>query len=156
MKALILAAGFGTRLEKGFLELSDKESVSSYVWDSNQNRIKHKGLIVINGKSLIDEPFEKRSKLLRKLIKPHKYKFRYSKQLITSDLSKATNFYKDALKDDQEGIMIKNLKSTYKPGARVGNWLKFKPDENELDLVITGAEFGKGKRVGTFSSFILS
>ena len=52
--------------------------------------------------------------------------------------------------------MIKNLKSEYKPGSRVGHMLKLKPAENELDLVITGAEYGKGKRVGTFSTFILS
>ena len=34
--------------------------------------------------------------------------------------------------------------------------LKFKPSENELDLVITGAEYGKGKRAGAFATFILS
>jgi len=59
----------------------------------------------------------------------------------------ADKFYKEALKDNQEGVMIKNLKSEYKPGARVGHMLKLKPAENELDLIITGAEYGKGKRV---------
>jgi len=34
--------------------------------------------------------------------------------------------------------------------------LKIKPEERDLDLVITGAEYGKGKRSGWFSSFILS
>jgi len=52
--------------------------------------------------------------------------------------------------------MIKNLNSPYKPGARVGYMLKLKPAENELDLVITGAEYGKGKRAGAYSTFTLS
>ena len=52
--------------------------------------------------------------------------------------------------------MIKNLSSPYKPGSRVGYMLKFKPTENELDLVITGAEYGKGKRAGAYSTFALS
>jgi len=113
-------------------------------------------ILYYNGKSLIDEPFEKRTKLLRKIIKPRKYKIRDARQLITSDAKEAEQFYKEALKDNQEGLMIKNLGSRYQPGARVGHMLKLKPAENELDLVITGAEYGKGKRAGAFSTFILS
>lgn len=109
-----------------------------------------------NGKSLIDEPFKKRTEILRKIIKPHKYKIRAAHQLITDNEKKAEEFYKKSLKDDQEGVMIKNLNSPYKPGARVGHMLKLKPSENELDLVITSAEYGKGKRAGAFASFTLS
>lgn len=113
-------------------------------------------IIYYNGKSLINEPFEKRTKILRKITKPHKYKLRYAKQIITSDEKKAEKFYKEALNDAQEGIMFKNLKSVYKPGGRVGHMLKFKPDENELDLVITGGEYGKGKRAGALATFTVS
>ena len=113
-------------------------------------------ILYLDGKALIDEPFEKRTKLLRKLIKPYKYKIRCAYQLITSDAKKAEKFYKEALKDNQEGLMIKNPNSKYQPGARVGHMLKLKPAENELDLVITGAEYGKGKRAGAFATFTLS
>ncbi len=34
--------------------------------------------------------------------------------------------------------------------------IKIKPEEKDLDLVITGAEYGAGKRSGWMSSFILS
>jgi DNA ligase-1 len=34
--------------------------------------------------------------------------------------------------------------------------VKMKPEEKDLDLVITGAEYGTGKRSGWMSSFILS
>ncbi|RLG12730.1 DNA ligase [Candidatus Pacearchaeota archaeon] len=113
-------------------------------------------ILYYNGKSMIDTPFKKRTELVRKIIKKHAYKIIPSKQIITSDEKKAEKFYKQALKDNQEGVMMKNLNSIYQPGKRVGHMLKIKPEENELDLVITGAEYGAGKRSGWMSSFILS
>ena len=113
-------------------------------------------ILYYNGKSYIDEPFEKRSVLVRKIIHQKKYHLQPAHQLITDNEKEAQQFFEQALKDNQEGIMIKNLKSPYKPGARVGHMLKFKPEDNEFDLVITKAEYGTGKRAGTLSSFTLS
>jgi len=113
-------------------------------------------ILYYNGESQLNEPFEKRAKLIRKILTNHPYKIICAKQIITSDEKKAKEFYEKALKDNQEGIMLKNLHAPYKPGRRVGNMLKIKPEERDLDLVITGAEYGAGKRKGWMSSFILS
>jgi len=113
-------------------------------------------IIYYNGKSQIKEPFKKRTALIKKIIKNHPYKVIFAKQIITEDEKKAKEFYKKALRDNQEGVMMKNLEAEYKPGRRVGHMLKIKPEERDLDLVITGAEYGKGKRSGWMSSFILS
>ena len=109
-----------------------------------------------NGKSQLDIPFEKRRKLLDKTITNHPYKLIVSKYKKTSNPKEIEKFYKEALKNNQEGIMLKSLHAEYKPGRRVGHMLKLKPEENELDLVITGGEWGTGKRSGWISSFILS
>jgi DNA ligase-1 len=61
-----------------------------------------------------------------------------------------------ALKENQEGLMGKNLETPYKPGARVGYAVKLKPEDNDFDLVITGAEWGTGKRAGWLTSFDIS
>jgi DNA ligase-1 len=113
-------------------------------------------ILYYNGKSYINEPFKKRTELIRKIIKSQPYKIVHSKQIITDDEKEAENFYKKALKDNQEGIMLKNLDTFYQPGSRVGHMLKIKPSEKDLDLVITSAEYGTGKRSGWLSSFILS
>ena len=113
-------------------------------------------LLYLNGKSLIKEPLKERTKLLRKIIKDEKWKFVSARQLISNNELEAQKFYEEALKEGEEGIMIKNLESPYKPGARVGYMLKLKPISNELDLVITGAEYGTGKRAGWLTSFDLS
>ena len=109
-----------------------------------------------NNKSILDEPFEKRAKLVRRIIKDNPYKIISSKQIITSDEKKVKKFYEKALEDNQEGVMMKSLKAPYKPGRRVGNMVKIKPEERDLDLVITGAEYGAGKRSGWLSSFTIS
>ncbi len=113
-------------------------------------------ILYYNGESMLEKPFGERAKLVRQIITDHPYKIISSKQIITSDEKKAKEFYKEALKNHQEGIMMKNIKAPYKPGRRVGYILKIKPEEKDLDLVITGAEHGKGKRSGWFSSFIVS
>jgi len=113
-------------------------------------------IIYYKGKSLLDEPFKKRSAILDKIITQKKYKMIRAKQIITDSVPKAEKFYKLALKENQEGVMLKNLDAGYNPGSRVGHMLKIKPDEKDLDLVITGAEYGAGKRSGWMSSFILS
>jgi len=113
-------------------------------------------ILYYNGKTLLDEPFEKRTTLIKEIIEKQPYKIIYAKQIITSDEEKAEEFYKKALKDHQEGVMMKNLQAKYNPGSRVGHMLKMKPNERELDLVIVGGEYGAGKRSGWLSSFIVA
>ncbi len=112
-------------------------------------------ILFYDGKSMISEPFKKRSETLRKLLKPEKWKIVLAKQIITSDEKKAEEFYRKALSENQEGVMMKNLEAEYKPGSRVGYMIKIKPEERDYDLVIVGAEYGTGKRAGWLSSFIL-
>jgi len=110
-------------------------------------------ILYYNGKSLLKEPLKKRRKLLEKIVKNQKFKIRTSKAIITSNEKQAEKFYKKALEEGEEGVMMKNLNAPYKPGSRVGYGIKIKPEENELDLVITGAEYGTGKRAGWLTSF---
>ena len=62
-----------------------------------------------NGKSFLNEPFKKRTSLIKKILKNRPYKIIQAKQIITDDEKVAEKFYKRALKDNQEGAMFKNL-----------------------------------------------
>ena len=88
-------------------------------------------ILYYNGKSLLKEPFEARTALIKKIVKNNPYKIIHSKQIITSDETAAERFYKQALKDRQEGVMFKNLEAHYQPGSRVGHMLKVKPEERD-------------------------
>ncbi|MBM3234307.1 ATP-dependent DNA ligase [Candidatus Pacearchaeota archaeon] len=113
-------------------------------------------ILYYNGKSLIKLPFKERTELVRKIIKPEKFKLVPSEQIITDDENKAEKFYQEALKEGEEGVMIKSLNAPYKPGARVGYGVKLKPSENEFDLVIVKAEYGTGKRAGWLTSYTVA
>ena len=52
-----------------------------------------------------------------------------------------------------EGLMIKDLASAYTPGKRGKTWLKMKRELATLDVVVTAAEFGHGKRIGVLSDY---
>jgi DNA ligase-1 len=52
-----------------------------------------------------------------------------------------------------EGLMIKDLASPYKPGKRGKSWLKMKRELATLDVVVTAVEYGHGKRVGVLSDY---
>jgi|TARA_B100002003_G_scaffold11185_1_gene9643 DNA ligase-1 len=113
-------------------------------------------IIYYNGESLIDESFENRRKLIEKIVHEEKFKIILALQIVTDDVKKVEEFYSKALEDNQEGLMGKNLSAPYKPGARIGHAVKLKPVDKDFDLIITGAEWGTGKRAGWLTSFDIS
>jgi DNA ligase-1 len=61
--------------------------------------------------------------------------------------------YADARARANEGVMLKAADSIYQPGRRGLAWLKLKRELATLDVVVTGAEFGHGKRAGILSDY---
>ena len=61
--------------------------------------------------------------------------------------------YRDARARANEGVMLKSAASAYLPGRRGLAWLKLKRELGTLDVVITGAEFGSGKRSQFLSDY---
>jgi DNA ligase 1 len=108
------------------------------------------------GRDLIKLPFIERRKVVEKIIKEEQFKIRPAVQIITDKEDVANKFFQEALKFGEEGIMIKTLNAPYKQGRRVGYMCKLKPTANDLDLVITGAEYGTGKRSGALTSFFVA
>ncbi|WP_424004050.1 ATP-dependent DNA ligase LigA [Haloarcula salina] len=61
-----------------------------------------------------------------------------------------------ALAAGQEGIMLKDPDAAYTPGKRGKRWRKRKPDVETLDCVVTGAEWGEGRRANVLGTFELA
>jgi len=110
-------------------------------------------VLAYEGKNLLNTPLEKRRKILEKILKPKKRSIVLAESLITKSKELGKLFYQKSLNAGNEGIMLKNLNSVYKPGSRVGFVVKLKPVMETLDLVIVGAEWGNGKRSGWLTSY---
>lgn len=127
-------------------ELASKMPVEVKIFD----------VLYLNGENKLESTFIERRKLIEEVIENVPWKISISTQIITDSEKEVQKFYKDALKIGEEGIMIKNLNSSYVSGRYVGNLAKLKPDVSDLDLVIVGAEYGTGKRAGGLTSFIVA
>ena len=61
--------------------------------------------------------------------------------------------YVEARAQANEGVMLKAAASAYLSGRRGLAWVKLKRELATLDVVITGAEFGHGRRAGLLSDY---
>ncbi len=113
-------------------------------------------IVYFNGKSIMDMPLKKRREIIEKIVKEKKYSVVLAKKRIADDEEEVEKFLNEALSDGQEGLMMKNLESPYKPGRRVGYMVKLKPSMESVDAVIVGAEWGEGKRSGWLTSYKLA
>ncbi|KAB1194218.1 ATP-dependent DNA ligase [Haloferax sp. MBLA0076] len=106
------------------------------------------------GDDLLTEPLTTRHDRLATVLGPESDAV--SDLLLSDDADEIAAYEADALDDGHEGIMLKNPDASYSPGDRGKNWLKRKPDVETLDLVVTGAEWGEGRRAKFLGTFLLS
>jgi len=105
-------------------------------------------VLYFDGKELISEPFEKRRKLLEDnftklpLLQP-------TDLIIAENIGQLNSFFHKCLSENFEGIVAKDLSSTYKAGARGFSWIKFKKSYSgtldTIDACVVGAFHGQGK-----------
>jgi DNA ligase-1 len=114
--------------------------------------IKAFDILFLNGQKLVDLPLSMRRKYLSEVV-PAKY---IVEGVDCQNEVELMRFYEEALKKKFEGIVVKNLNSPYEIGQRTYTWLKLKPERDTIDCTIVKALFGKGKRVGLYSSFLLA
>src|SRR6185436_4276269 len=78
---------------------------------------------------------------------------RLSQAKLLSDASTLDDEFDAARARGNEGLMIKDPASRYKPGRRGREWLKLKKALATLDVVVTAVELGHGKRRNVLSDY---
>tara|TARA_R100000005_G_C5000553_1_gene207430 strand:- start:1622 stop:3166 length:1545 start_codon:yes stop_codon:yes gene_type:complete len=106
-------------------------------------------VLSINGEVCIDMVFSERLIRLKQFV-PDVFQ---AKRFESESIKAAYNL---AIDWGYEGIMIKDADMTYQAGKRSKGWLKYKPPLIELDVVITSASYGEGKRSNVFGTFGIS
>jgi DNA ligase-1 len=138
-------------------------------------------VLYANGELAMDRPLRERAKILDELLaakrvihhagtetgsKPRQGKFAFGDQseiaptsVIRAPVFRARSadeleeLFAAAQARGNEGLMIKDLDSSYTPGKRGKSWLKMKRELATLDVVVTAVEYGHGKRVGVLSDY---
>jgi DNA ligase-1 len=104
-------------------------------------------LLLRDGKLLLSEPLVRRRQLLRELA------LTISPQRTVLDQADLEKQFTEARARGNEGLLLKRPDSVYEPGRRGGAWLKLKRPYGTLDVVITAAEQGSGRRATVFSDY---
>ncbi len=102
-----------------------------------------------DGRVFIDTPYEERWKALEQM------NLALVPRVIPDDNEEGEAFFRKAVEEGYEGLMAKSLSSLYTPGVRKKAWLKIKKVLS-LDLVITAADWGYGRRHGWLSNYHLA
>jgi DNA ligase-1 len=107
------------------------------------------------GVDLLEVPLRERRAALEALGLPE----RTAERMLLSHLDTARSaqevdrHFDDARERRNEGLMVKDPRSTYQPGRRGLGWLKLKKALATLDCVVVGVEWGHGKRRGVLSDY---
>ena len=107
------------------------------------------------GRVLIDEPLAERRRVLESLITGDATPatLRLSTAKLTDDVAELDAAFDAARARNNEGLMIKDPRASYKPGKRGREWLKLKRALATLDVVVTAVEVGHGKRRHLLSDY---
>jgi DNA ligase 1 len=109
-------------------------------------------VLYVDGKSLLDEPYNIRRKMLEKIVKKGNT-IEFSEQYVVDTAEELDKIFLDSVSRGLEGIMAKKLDGNYQAGARGFNWIKYKRSysgklTDTVDAVVMGYDFGQGKRAG--------
>jgi len=123
-------------------DAAEKIPVKLYLFD----------ILYLNGESLISMPYIQR----RQILAENAGGIPLTTQIISDKKEVAEKFLSEAIAAGHEGLMAKKLDSPYTPGTRGKRWFKIKQVLEPLDLVITAAEYGYGRRHNWLSDYYLA
>lgn len=109
-------------------------------------------ILYANGKILLNEPFTVRRAILEALL-PLDGPVRRAASEIVTDTAGLDAAFDAARARGNEGLMVKDPASPYRPGRRGRDWLKIKRALATLDVVVTAVEVGNGRRSKFLSDY---
>ena len=108
-------------------------------------------LLFFEGRTLIDQPIRERKTRLEGVAWGHP--LHVAPFILLSERIELEPFFQQAAQRRNEGLMLKDAGSLYLPGKRGMSWLKWKKALATLDVVVTGVEFGHGRRRDVLSDY---
>ncbi|HEY7108714.1 MAG TPA: ATP-dependent DNA ligase [Nitrososphaeraceae archaeon] len=133
------------------------EAVKRYPISLNLFDILYKG-----GHEVTQLPYSERRSMLESIArKTNDPTIKIIPQKIVQNAAQIEKLMSKAIESGCEGLMLKQIDSPYRAGARGYAWTKIKREyrseiADTLDLVVVGALFGRGRRTGKYGALLLS
>lgn len=106
-----------------------------------------------DGELLLARPIEERRRILELTMAGCGPPLLISPQFTARTAEDVDRLFADARERGNEGLVLKHRGSVYEPGRRSGAWQKLKRPYGTLDVVITAAEQGHGRRATVLSDY---
>ena len=119
-------------------------------------------ILYLDGQDTTSLPYFKRRKIIENIFNSDKKdKIRIIPQTVVKKTEEIERFMALAIENGCEGLMLKQLSSSYRAGAREFAWIKLKREyhsdmADSVDLVIIGGLFGRGRRVGKYGALLVA
>ena len=110
-------------------------------------------LLYRDGSLLLDRPIEQRRAALEALLNGRPFPLLVSTQAPLATLEAVEELFTAARGRGNEGLLLKRAGSVYESGKRSSDWLKVKRPYGTLDVVVTAAEQGSGRRATLLSDY---
>ncbi len=110
-------------------------------------------LLYRDGELLVDRAIEERRAALELTLGMHDSRLLISAQFAAATTGEVDRLFEGARARGNEGLVLKRRGSLYESGRRSGTWWKVKRPFATLDVVITAAEQGHGKRATVLSDY---
>jgi DNA ligase 1 len=111
-------------------------------------------LLYLNGESLLDLELAERRLRMTNLLSAHERpELQFTRAELCTTVEEIETAFVSALAKGNEGLVAKSPQSPYVPGRRGQYWIKLKRPLATLDVVVTAAEYGHGKRRGLLSDY---
>jgi len=108
-------------------------------------------LLLHEDRNLIDETLIERKQMIEAITWPRPLVI--APFMLLEERVQLEPFFEQAALRRNEGLMLKDANSLYLPGKRGMSWLKWKKALATLDVVVTGVEFGHGRRHDVLSDY---
>ncbi|MBY9020656.1 MAG: ATP-dependent DNA ligase [Candidatus Lokiarchaeota archaeon] len=117
-------------------------------------------ILKYDNESFLSKPLQIRRKKLEEIV-TERDELRLVKSIYVKKTEEMLDFFNEARKEGNEGIMAKSIQdnSVYQAGNRGFLWIKLKGLEggklkDSVDVVLVGAFHGKGRRTGVYGTYI--
>lgn len=116
-------------------------------------------VLLYNEEMVTSQPYKDRIKILEKIFTPLEGVIMAVGRSLINSTEQVFEALNTAIDNCEEGIILKDPDSLYKPNSRKDGWMKIKPDYSEgtvdLDLLIIGGYYGTGRMKGQICHFLL-